>query len=255
MKNLLIILMLFFVGCEPLLAVTWADLEPNLILWYEFEDNCPNTTVLDSSGNGYHGTASVNTNQLSTAGKVGKGFAFDGTVDVNCLTGLEDTFKANFSVVVWVKEETDIPGSGQATNIITPIGTDNFVNFGIDTSWRSVWSFYSANGLRNGSGWTETGPAPYTEPDMTHWFMAWATFEQNDSDVISKVGFNLTRSDTSDPYECVMADYISEGSLVLSRPDGSSLDNFMVFNKALSDEELEVVYKKSKPNGYVLIGR
>ena len=54
---------------------------------WEMNDNANDTMVIDSSGNGYHGTSTRNTSEMYTSGQApGEGaLAFDGTGDyVNC---------------------------------------------------------------------------------------------------------------------------------------------------------------------------
>ncbi len=60
---------------------TGADVQPNLVARWTMDDSLASLTVVDTSGNGLHGTASRNTADISVPGVLGKAFAFGGIID------------------------------------------------------------------------------------------------------------------------------------------------------------------------------
>src|SRR6056297_2875065 len=82
-------------------AVTTTD----LVSYYKLDDNATNTTVADAHGSN-DGTASANTNTLSTTGKINNAFDFE-SGDTDYVTGLPllsgDT---SFTFNSWIKVES-----------------------------------------------------------------------------------------------------------------------------------------------------
>lgn len=52
-------------------------IEDGLLAYYKLDDNLATTAIVDSSGNGYNGTFDVNTNTVSTAGKINTALTFN----------------------------------------------------------------------------------------------------------------------------------------------------------------------------------
>jgi len=75
------------------------------IAHYPLNDNAA-TTVVDDIQNNYEGTCSVNTNTLSTTGKINSGFSMDGTgttVDLGAIP-----MPANGAISLWFKPDVNI---------------------------------------------------------------------------------------------------------------------------------------------------
>jgi hypothetical protein len=89
------------------MAFRAADITTGLLMRYALDDNAGNTTVLDSSGNNRHATASVNTSTLHTTAKIGTGaMLFDGsTQDINT-NYIWSTSDASMTMAAWIKFTT-----------------------------------------------------------------------------------------------------------------------------------------------------
>lgn len=84
------------------------NLRANCISHWKLNDNAANKTVVDSSGNGNDGEAQQNTEDLHTDGKINGALTFNGTSDF-IDTGLKasEIHVANkFSICMWVKIKT-----------------------------------------------------------------------------------------------------------------------------------------------------
>ncbi len=89
--------------CEPVLPLPVPPAITTVAHW-TMDDNVANTTVLDSSGRGNHGTAQRNTSALSVAGMIDSALAFDGISDyISVSDGAEWTFSGDFAITLWVK--------------------------------------------------------------------------------------------------------------------------------------------------------
>ena len=80
---------------------------PDPVAYWSLDDNGASTTVLDSSGNGNNGTATVNTSILSVPGQVNTCFDFAGTdyvtvPDNDALSFGNGTVDRPFSIAAWV---------------------------------------------------------------------------------------------------------------------------------------------------------
>ncbi len=84
----------------------------DLVSYWKLEDDTDNTDVVDSHGSNT-GTANKDTEDLSTKGKIGKGFGLDGSADkVDVGSPADLNFgQDDFSVSAWVKAP---PGQGRA---------------------------------------------------------------------------------------------------------------------------------------------
>src|SRR6056297_1832166 len=80
----------------------------DLVSYYKLDDNATNTTVADAHGSN-DGTASANTNTLSTTGKINNSFDFVASnteyVDFGDSTW-DSIFSSDFSISLWVKLDT-----------------------------------------------------------------------------------------------------------------------------------------------------
>jgi hypothetical protein len=95
------------------------DLRANCVARYKLDDCAITKTVLDSSGNGYHGTSVRNTSLMAIAGKVGGALSFNGTSDYiiadTRLTQLfAPTYRDSFSVSLLFKGYSVIMETSQS---------------------------------------------------------------------------------------------------------------------------------------------
>jgi len=85
----------------------WVDkvewVSSNLVGHWEMDDNAANTIVVDSSANGYNGTAQRYTQDMHTAGVIGGAFNFNGTGDYIDLYGVSlPSGNSPRSVCFWI---------------------------------------------------------------------------------------------------------------------------------------------------------
>ncbi len=244
-----IITILFFCTIVGLINqnLSGQPLGNNLVAHYKMNDNATNDIVIDSQGYA-DGTAQQNTSVLNTTGKINGAFNFNGTTDyIDTGNAFQSVFQSDFSIVAWVKEENV---GGTQTIACTDGGDGNGIRFGTDTTWHSAFISYVAD---SNQIWTETTAFAAGLPPLGTWTMWTIVVKQISPTTISasvycEDGSQVSRTKTA---TCVMANYSNNFNLFIGAINymGStgdnfqgSLDNVMIFNKALSLDEIAELY-------------
>jgi hypothetical protein len=197
-------------------------------------DNVANPTVIDSSGNGNDGTAVQNTDVLHTTGKIDGALTFNGTsdyVDVGiALTGA-------YTKVAWVKRTT---AAGDFYNNI--ISSDTQSHF----FWAPYHQSYLLTAGQNTSNYVVQDTVPLVA-DV--WYHVAVTYDPavdsgrmtlyKDGALVSGPKAVATGVALQDPSTTT---YI--GRFLTGYNFGGSIDNVMLFDRALTAEEIEVLYNE-----------
>lgn len=220
---------------------------------YKMDDNAASTTVIDSSGNGYNGTAVRNTTLMHAAGKIGGALEFDGESDyIDCGETFQSTFQDSFTLNVWVKFPVLV------SSIIFPIfgayntGNESGFLISLNKNTNKMQIYYYANGYYNGvSSVSVTNES---------WEMYSISVEKTSS---STATFNLYKDGvllltTTSNLQMSLFDTNGQNAFIgTNNYDGSpgdltqcSIDNLMLFNKALSADEVALLYNTD--NGFAL---
>lgn len=227
----------------PPASVAW-DLSGNTVAQYDMEDDAASTVVTDTEGT--NGTASVNTDQLSIAGKVGDAFEFTGlnTEYFSANQTFQSTFRSDFSLATWF-----YPSDSGVTYSL--FGSRNAL------AADAVWFYYSGSGFF-GLQYASNGTNVYAIydgnifPGATSWKHVAATVSSTEIKLFlngSRVG--LSESGTGDMSAVVMGDWTStyDGYVGAQNNEGSpstslngSMDNFRVINKELTQTEINGIY-------------
>lgn len=239
-------------GLEPMLLGESLpiDLRPNCVARWKMDDALATTQVLDSSGNGYHGTAQANTNTLDTTGKIGGALSFNGTSDyVDTNNTFQDVFKSDFSISLWAKLNDGQPdyeniffgaldgGNGNGVEIwnYTSSGKGVLIcsyqvtpgyglGFGVNTAFsdgQQDWGHIVMSVWQDG------------ENIRLRWFLN-AVQLSNDS-------FNYT-PDLMSNYSLELNQYIGGCNPQVTGQLNGALDDVMIFDKALSTDEIAFLY-------------
>jgi hypothetical protein len=193
-------------------------------------DNAANSTVIDSSGNDNDGTAQQNTNVLSTAGKIDGALTFNGTsdyVDVGDVVGT-----GAYTKVAWVKRD-----AGDYYNNIVSSG--------------DVWShaLYAPHtrSFRLCAG--HENPFDIVQDsvplDEGVWYQVAVTFDPNVSSgrmVLYKNGIQVDDANNVPIQAASTNTYI--GKFVTGYYMNGAIDNVMIFNRALTAEEIAALYNE-----------
>jgi hypothetical protein len=219
----------------------------SLVGYWKMDDDASNTTVLDSSCYGNHGTAQQNTSILHSTGIIDGALTFDGTSDyVDCDNYVSLDMADSVSISAWVRfdsfpiRQTIVAKRGAlgdtGTNYALRTGsqadTDELEFYYHDGASRHVYTTSNANLI--GGVW--------------HHIVVTFTFGTGTS-IQCYLNNNLLSGGwrRGDGNSAVQTNTkpVTIGGLTTGqnqRVDGA-IDNVMIFNRALSTEEIEQLYQ------------
>lgn len=102
------------------------QIDSNMVVQYKLNDNAASSTVIDSSNNTVNGTykdvatGEINTSTGSVAGKINTALDFDGDEYINTNQTFQSIFRSSFSISFWMK-----PADGRPASIQYPFGTQD----------------------------------------------------------------------------------------------------------------------------------
>lgn len=199
--------------------------QTSLVAYYKMDDNTSNKTVVDNQGS-YNGTAQQNTSVLHIAGKINGALTFNGSSDAVLLPDIDNTISNQLTVSAWIyplNAEGDYQGiTGNQTNqgLMTFIKAGQFV-FDIKTSSGRV--ILGKGTIVNNQWQMVTGTYDGTT-------MIWYVNKINVG-TAPQTGNILQFASGRIGYSGSGAEYFK-----------GSIDNVMIFNKALNQEEIDVLY-------------
>jgi hypothetical protein len=228
-------------------------LAQSCVAHYKMNDNAANTTVLDSSGNGYNGTAQRNTSILHTDGKVNGAISFNGTSDyINTNATFQLVLQSDFILNIWCKP-TNLAADGSQIlfGVISSFGGVHYMlEFYIttdDVTQELMWAaeygdHYSDNEARVSAG----------EP-TEDWTMTTL--------IVKKISETLTQAflyinnvliDSSDIVSFDMNSFVVNQNVYIGDINwqgtnegewfNGPLDNAMIFNRALTEDEIATLW-------------
>jgi hypothetical protein len=225
------------------------DLTPYLVAHWKMNDNAASTVVLDSSGNGYNGTAQQNTSALYTTGKINGALTFNGTRDyINTNDTFQSTFRDSFSVNLWCKATDGITGVYQNLFNADRVAPEHFVELGI----RATGKFHSLYKVSGALRYAEEDNPSFIDGE-NDWKMLTMVATKISATtgniaiyangVLRKQGTtgNIIFANYTNPYNPYIGVYNRAGDTRVEWFE-DSLDNVMIFNKALSQEEITYLY-------------
>jgi hypothetical protein len=231
------------------------DLRTSCVAHWKMNDELATTVVVDSSGNGYYGTAQQNTSVLHTTGKVGGALTFNGTTDyIDTGNAFQSTFRDSFSVNLWVK----IPHNTNKGNTLIGQGNaspSNICELQIDSTDGDdklvfVFVYETPSGVVLLSIPSDKGGA-FSIFQLDVFQMITVNITQVTESSV-KIGSYINNQFIAETPEisCEMVQYTIIRNLYLGAVNGStveaplngSLDNVMIFNKTLSIDEISFLW-------------
>jgi beta-lactam-binding protein with PASTA domain len=207
-------------------AVNQIDLTPFCIGHWNMDDNDISTTVIDISGNNHNGTAQRNTDILHTTGKIDGALIFNGSTDYVAIGDIIGT--GAYTKAAWVKLETSASTYGH--NILSgkpsqafwaPNGYGNKLSAGHNSVWNQV---QDSESLTFGT-----------------WYFVALTYDAATQTLtLYKDGAIADTGATTTPQPLT--------ELNIGRYDNTatylkgSIDNVMLFNRALTTDEIAALY-------------
>jgi len=225
------------------------DLSANLVAHYRMDDNAASTVVIDSAASPTDGTSVRNTSLMHVDGKAGGALSFDGSNDYVSTTDYSTTFQAGFSVSFWAK-----PTDGQ------PAGTQTFCGI---NSPDSFYIFLTTAGkilaaLISPTDITATTDAAVFSNGANNWKLITCVFNKLTTTTgnvaiyvngeLSKQGSNgsITWAGWSISGNLPIGAYLTMPATISAKFNGS-IDDFKIFDKALSATEVSGLYNEIVP--------
>jgi hypothetical protein len=208
------------------------------IAQWKMNDDAANTTVLDSVG-GYNGTAQQNTEDINAVGQINGSLRFNGTIDYISTTFDPNHFKNTFSLNFWV-----YINSGAYNYILRLYGTSNdYVELISNTESMDLIFSYKI-------GSETAGPFDVHPPEYEKWTMVTFVVENLGATIKATGYLNGIEDGVFSTTTASMPNFDASGGTLLlgaQTPECyfslyGSLDNVMIFNKALSQAEIDCLY-------------
>ena len=217
---------------ENWLQIEIGGLKPNCVGHWKMNDNAASTTVLDSSGKGNHGTAWQNTEDINTdSGNppyLNGALTFNGTSDYINVGPVIGT--GAYTKVAWVKR-----AAGTNYNNIISTGNADYSHI----FWVPTPSFKLSAGNMGTARVQDTTPLA-----AGVWYHVAVTFDPNVGSGTMKLyknGNQVGNTATSVPTQSSSPiTYI--GRYSTGYTFHGSIDNVMIFNRALTGEEISLLY-------------
>lgn len=217
---------------------------PTPITWYRMDDDTTSTNVVDVM-NYSNGTARQNTSILHTAGKINGALTFNGSTDyINTNATFQSIFQDSFSMSVWIKMTDGNPSTETFMFYVAKQAQNpNQASFSV-LSDGALEFVYIANGGGDALNVrTSDGPMHNGQED---WHMITVVAKNIGTGVTLSAYFdsifvNSLVVTVSDMSKFSVTDNALIGKVDTTFLNGS-IDNFMIFNKALTQEEIEYLY-------------
>jgi len=216
----------------------------SLIGHWKMDDNADTTMVVDSSSYGNDGTAQRDTSVLNTTGAIDGALIFDGISDyVDCGTDNSFSMDDEFTICMWVKADVN-PRANENEQVISKGGNNYLFSWSHRSSdYRQAWAFLNTDGT-----WQACKYATALSEDV--WYFLVLVYDSTvdggamkaylDGDLettVTSVGVPVT-----DAYSL----FIGCGQYSGNPRNyfAGSIDNVMLFNKTLSEGEIEELYNE-----------
>ena len=205
------------------------DLASYCVGHWKMNDDANNTTVVDSSGNGNHGTAQRNTEDINDIGKIAGALTFNGTSDFVAVGDV--TGAGAYTKVVWIKR-----ADGDFYNNI----------FSSDAGSHALWApYHQSFKLTAGHNdqWYIVQDSNSLEAGL--WYQVAVTFDpdvESGKMVLYKNAVAVDDANNVPTQISSTETYI--GKFAAGYNFGGTIDNVMIFNKALTAEEIELLYNE-----------
>lgn len=223
------------------------DLTSVCIAHYKMNDNTTSTIIIDSQEYS-DGDAQQNTEDLHTTGKIGGALASNGSSDyIDCNDTFESVFQSDYSIGFWVKPTDGRPDSQEVFCGTFDVAIEN----GIEIIIHSV-GLIGYSGASNNVSFSSFSSAAVFSDGQQDWHYILLVVKQTsatdttvylyfDGELVrEKLHSGVILEDYVNPANFYIGAFNAGGS-PMSFFDGP-LDNVMLFNKALSQTEIDFLY-------------
>lgn len=222
------------------------ELEDNTIAQYKMNDNLPDTNVVNSIGSIDATYVGANTEDKSVPGKINTALLFDTLKYANTNQNFQTTFEDSFSINFWTKPILGHPG-----------GTLVIGGFFISSS-KQLFVYYSGSDIVVDYNEVSASQTNIFPAIVTDFHMLTFTFEIIAGNVTittyfdgSPIGSPVSGAASTD-MSGIIDFYISALNIGGAAAHYSgSIDNFCIFNKTLSQDEIDFLYNNGSGGEYL----
>ena len=215
-------------------------LQQGLVAWYPFDGNAS-----DMSGNGNHGTVNGATLWADRHGFAGKAYSFDGVDDNITIPKGAYPIGGGATFSFWAKGANDLP---QKTTIIqatsTNSGNTNILKVHLPYDNIVYWDY--GDGLKTPSRTQKAAVISHIKNNWTYW-----VFNVDKSSGIMQIFVDGIVWHTSGPKTIQSANLNKINSYHIGKTENVAwkgiLDQLRIYDRALSAEEISVLYNYDKP--------
>jgi len=213
---------------------SWFDWDKSLFRYWSF-DYYNATHILDNSTYGKNGTFSGGSNYSNlTTGIRGKALVFNGSINKGMMNGTIENL-TTYTISLWFKDPSVSSTSHYAADFRNGTGSAQFFFI----NWEIGNQVQCRDQRGNSAGNMGSGAL-----NNNQWYHL--TLVSNDADSYCRLYINGTLINASENYRCMPLYGIHLGS----RWDGSefsniSLDEFIIFNRSISADEIKALYNNS----------
>jgi hypothetical protein len=214
------------------LKENWLGIDPNAYLFstavghWAMNDNSPNTTVLDISGKGNHGTAWQNTVNLNTTGKTGDALTFDGTNDFVDVGNIINS--GAYTKVAWIKRaDTATYNNIISGDVAHAFYAPSTSSFKLRAGHNGVWNEVEDSSGLVANTWYHV--AITYDPDVDSGTMV---LYRDGSPIDTQISVPVPQASNTTYIGRYNSGYRFNGVI----------DNVMIFDRALTSDEIEFLY-------------
>jgi parallel beta-helix repeat protein len=214
--------------------------------FWRFNDSTDITTTFDFPDGNYNGTPVGFTSAKYVEGIIGNALSFDGTDDFINMGDVLDMGTSNFSICAWVKS-TDT-GTSNANGIIYKRGTGNYTGAGYSLNMpNGTFTFHIADGT-NYMRLTAGSSGDYNDGE---WHLVTAVADRGTDMKVYVDGLLINSSTETTVGNVDSSTYLSIGGLTFNGTTcyndfNGTMDEVMIYNKALSVDEINKIYLKQE---------
>jgi hypothetical protein len=225
------------------------DLTSNIVAQYKMNDNAANTTIVNTTDSTKPGTFNVaNTEDKSIVGKINRALSFDGLGSdyIDTDQTFQSTFQNSFSLNMWVRPLWETPPTGGRIFAATNIASSSTIFFQISNN-STISAGYATNTNQTSTGDLPLG-AYFYDGTSTKWSMLTVIVEEaSDGTAIIKIYVDAQLLSTTNGTTNMSLFSMNRNLHIASTVTGGVLyegdiDNFCIFDKALSQKELLFLY-------------
>jgi hypothetical protein len=209
------------------------SISSGLVGWWTMDDAAASTTVLDSSGNGYNGTATANTNTLTTPGVIDGAMIFNGSSQDVSIVGFNPSTtlsSGSYSISMWALSTAATsdgwrPIVGDHSGQILYVGSQSAANNQVNVNL-------------NGASGEITGPFTLNDGNWHH-IVAVVVPSKSITVYVDTVSYNSGLT----PGASSTTSAINIGTTAQSEYWKGSIDDVRIYSRALSSDEVQMLYR------------